>query len=58
MALLTNMQKVAKIRQQTKRIRELYEQKFTRADWDAKKPEALKHFQKCKEQAVREIWGA
>jgi hypothetical protein len=54
---MTNLQKLEKINQQQKRARELYEKKFTRNDWDAKKPEAIKYFEKCSSIVGREVWG-
>lgn len=54
---LTNLQKIQKLNQQTERTRELFEQKFTRSDWDAKKPEAIKFFNKCQQVAAKEILG-
>lgn len=50
---MTTFQKVAKFQDRT---RELYEQKFNKADWEAKKPEAIKWYKKCKEVAASEIF--
>jgi len=49
---MTTFQKVAKFQDRT---RELYEAKFNKTDWEAKKPEAIKWFNKCKKQAMSEI---
>lgn len=50
---MTTFEKIAKFQDRSK---ELYEQKFTKADWDAKKPEAIKWYNKCKKQAMSEIF--
>jgi hypothetical protein len=50
------MNNLIKIQKHQNRTRELYEQKFTRSDWDLKKPEAIKWFKKCQEIAAKEIF--
>lgn len=54
---MTNAEKIAKVSQQHARAKELYEMKYNKADWDAKKPEAIKYYKKCIEIAAKEIWG-
>ena len=46
-----------KIRKHTELVTKLYEQKFNRADWDAKKPEAIKWFNKCKVTAYNQLFA-
>jgi hypothetical protein len=50
---MTSFEKLLKFNERTK---ELYEQKFNKADWDAKKPEAKRWYNKCKKQAMSEIF--
>lgn len=50
------MTTIEKINKFQNRAKELYELKFNKADWDAKKPEAIKYYNKCKKQAMSEIF--
>lgn len=54
---MTNTEKMQKLNQQIVLTQRLYEEQFTKADWEAKKPEAIKWFNKCQKVAVAEIWG-
>ena len=53
---MTTFEKIQKVNRQARRMTELYEQRFTRADWEAKKPEAMNWFNKCREISYKEIW--
>lgn len=54
---MTNLEKIAKVREQQTRAKELYELKYNKSDWDSKNPNALKYWKKCLNVAAKEIWG-
>lgn len=51
------MTTIAKLNAYNDRVRELFEQKFTRADWENKVKGTRSYFAKCQEQASREIFS-
>ena len=55
---MNNLEKIKKINAHQKRVRELFEMKYTREDWDNKTRSVKAYFEKCKEQAATEIFGA
>lgn len=54
---MNNLETIQKVQKYEKRITELFEQKFSKADWEAKKPDALKWAKKCRAIAYKEMFA-
>ena len=50
-----NLETINKINVITNRTRELFEQKYTRLDWEQGNKEVIEYFDVCKAKAIQEI---
>ena len=53
-----NTKRVNKIKKFQARVQELFEKKYSHRDWDNKTKAIESYFEKCREQASKEIFNA